>query len=422
MSKLNYEPITLKSSDLLYDYDTLYLQSEIYYVKSLYIHPLIKNNFINLRANIIDLNPALIVKCIQGTEQDFIMLMNKAKEFLNDNFHGNGATKEVLLKLFREAVFGYYILTPLIEEDDVSDIKVYAWNHITCKANGKRYLTNLSFASPEDYNRWYDRLLRRHNLISGLENSLGHHTDRKGTDKFYLRLDFQLSHIMSTDCNVIHIRKQPKVKYTWEYLKKNNMLDDEMIAYIKDRVVSGYGFLISGRGGSGKSTLLNNMIDLIPFDESVLISQESDELYSSHPQMQIEHTLDICRGGNKIVYSLDDELRIGLLQDIDNFIVGEIKGGEALYCFTTGVSTGARFMGTIHSNDAAGSVRRMAHCAKYVSDFSVEALEEMLTSTPFCLIHMSRFSIDEILEVVGWDYDNKCLIFKKVYNKYSKAA
>lgn len=38
-------------------------------------------------------------------------------------------------------------------------------------------------------------------------------------------------------------------------------------------------------------------------------------------------------------FSLEDELRLGLLQDIDNFVIGEIKGGEALHVFTTAMST-----------------------------------------------------------------------------------
>lgn len=117
---------------------------------------------------------------------------------------------------------------------------------------------------------------------------------------------------------------------------------------------------------------------------------------------------------------MEDELRFGLLQDIDNFVVGEIKGGEALYVFTTALSTGARFMGTIHSNTAAGSVRRLAQCAKYISDYSVETLEEMLSSIPFCLIHMSNFSIDEILEIEGGNSEVGQLKYHKVYNKKMK--
>lgn len=409
MGKLNYEKQFF--GDYVYT-------SKQYKVQSMYAYPGIRDSFINLRANIIDLNPALITKCVQGTEQDFIMLMNKAKDFLEINNDGNDAAQVLLLDLFQECVFGYYVLTPLIKAKDVSDIKVLAWNKITCKANGERYLTNLSFFSEDDYNRWFERILRIHRLQKADESALQHCTDRKGVENYYLRVDIQLESIISTECNNIHIRKIPKEKYTWEYLKENKMLDDDMIDYLKDRINAGYGFLISGRGGSGKSTLLNNMIDIIPFNESVLVSQESDELYSEvHPQIQFEHTIEMKRNGNIINFSLEDELRLGLLQDIDNFIIGEIKGGEALYVFTTAMSTGARFFGTIHSNDARGSVRRLAQCARYVSDYPMETLEEMLTSTPFCLIHMSRFSIDEIVEIAGWDYKNQSLMYKEIYKK-----
>lgn len=193
---------------------------------------------------------------------------------------------------------------------------------------------------------------------------------------------------------------------------ENGMLDEDMEMYLRDRVLAGYGFLISGRGGSGKSTLLNNMMDWIPFEESVLVSQESDELYSNvHPQIQFEHTM--------ADFTLEDELRLGLLQDIDNFVIGEIKGGEALHVFTTALSTGARFFGTIHANDARSSVVRLAQCARYVSDYPMETLEEMLTCVPFVLVHMSRFSIDEILEIDGWDAAEKKLRFAEVYRKES---
>ena len=177
-------------------------------------------------------------------------------------------------------------------------------------------------------------------------------------------------------------------------------------------------YFIQGFIGSGKSTLLNNMIDLIPYNQSVLVSQESDELYSNeHPQIQFEHTMTIRKNDVVTDFSLEDELRLGLLQDIDNFIIGEIKGGEALYVFTTAMSTGARFFGTIHSNDAASSVTRLAQCARYVSDYPMETLEEMLTCMPFVLVHMSHFSIDEILEVDGFDEARRRLNFKEVYLK-----
>lgn len=395
------------------------LKSNIYNVDSLFRKDELTDMFLKLKANVCDLNPALVTKCITGTEQDFIMLMNRAKEFIEFNFERAGPeVKRQLLEMFQQCVFGYYVLTPLIIAKDVSDIKVLGFDHVVVKANGERYVTDVSFFSEDDYRSWYERIHRIHRLGRAEEFALGHCTDRKGVDAFYLRIDVQHSCITSTEKNNIHIRKMPKEKLTWDYLKENGMLDDEMMEYLADRINAGYGFLISGRGGSGKSTLLNNMVDWIPFNQSILVSQESDELYSNvHPQIQFEHTMTVRKNDVVTDFTLEDELRLGLLQDIDNFIIGEIKGGEALHVFTTAMSTGARFFGTIHSNDARSSVTRLAQCARYVSDYPMETLEEMLTCMPFVLIHMSHFSIDEIVEIDGWDGTNRKLKFAQVYRK-----
>ena len=413
MSELNYKPEVV---------DEDVYTSSLYNISSLYDDPKIKDDFIDFRAHMVDLNTALITKCITGTEQDFFMLMRKAEDFLKNSKKGlNETTYAILMDMFKECVFGYYVITPLINAKEVSDIKIYSYNHITCKVNGVRKVTNLSFFSQEDYNKWFDRITRIHHLYRSQETALQYATDRKGVAHFLLRIDVELSSITSSDCNQLHIRKLPKEKYSWEYLIENNMVTDEMVDYIKNRIIAGYGFIISGRGGSGKSTLLNNMIDMIPFNESGLVAQESDELYSNiHPQLQFEHVMEVKKSGEEITYNLEDLLRLGLLQDIDNFIIGEVKGGEALYVFTTGMSTGARFFLTIHANNAAGSVRRLAHCARYISDYPVETLEEMLTATPVVLIHMSSFSVDEILEVNGWDAENACLRFNEIYRKHKK--
>ncbi len=413
MQKLQYQ----KKTD-----GSLIQEPSRYRVSSIFKESELTDMFLKLKANVCDLNPALVTKCITGTEQDFIMLMNRAKEFVEFNYPRAGPdVKRKLLDMFQQCVFGYYVLTPLIIAKDVSDIKVLGFDHIVVKANGERYVADISFFSEDDYKSWYERIHRIHKLGRAEEFALGHCTDRKGVDAFYLRIDVQHACITSTEKNNIHIRKMPKEKLSWEYLKENGMLNDEMMEYLADRIGAGYGFLISGRGGSGKSTLLNNMVDWIPFNQSILVSQESDELYSNvHPQIQFEHTMTVRKNDVVTDFTLEDELRLGLLQDIDNFIIGEIKGGEALHVFTTAMSTGARFFGTIHSNDARSSVTRLAQCARYVSDYPMETLEEMLTCMPFVLIHMSHFSIDEIVEIDGWDATNKKLKFAQVYRKECK--
>ncbi|MCR5196589.1 MAG: Flp pilus assembly complex ATPase component TadA [Pseudobutyrivibrio sp.] len=410
MPELNYIPSAPKEH---------ILHSEIYEVKSNYQNEELMNLYKRLKGNVIDINKSSIAKSVQGTEQDFLALMGRAKRYLNEYLQDlDEEVKKTLLDMFQSAVFGYYILTPLIDAEDVSDIKVLAWNHIVCKSNGNRYKTNLSFISEQDYNDWYNRLRRIHRIKGDIHNAATYCTDRKTTDAFYMRIDWQDRKLVSSDAYNIHIRKIPTDKYSWEYLKQARMVNDEMIEYFRDRIVNGYAFLVSGQGGSGKTSLLNKLLDWIPYNQSVLVSQESDELYSEgHPQMQFEHTMTLSHGEEKAEYSLEDELRLGLLQDIDNFVIGEIKGAEALYVFTTALNTGARFLGTIHSNDAVSSVTRLAQCARYKSDYPMETLEEMISSIPFVLIHMDHFSVKEILEIKDFDYDLKRLNFNIVYKK-----
>ena len=80
-------------------YEKLYLKADMYKVSSLYNHPQIRDLFIDLKANVVDLNPALVTKCIQGTEQDFKMLMDKAKEFLIINSLPSSISVVIILEL-----------------------------------------------------------------------------------------------------------------------------------------------------------------------------------------------------------------------------------------------------------------------------------------------------------------------------------
>src|SRR5574344_652060 len=112
------------------------LASEFYSVESMFSDESMNQKFLQLKANVCDLNPALVTKCITGTEQDFIMLMDRASDYVDLRFSDLGETgKAHLIEMFRQCVFGYYVLTPLIESKEVSDIKVLSFDHIVVKAN-----------------------------------------------------------------------------------------------------------------------------------------------------------------------------------------------------------------------------------------------------------------------------------------------
>ena len=115
-------------------------ESSIFHVESVYDNESVRDKFQNLKANVCDLNPALVTKCITGTEQDFIMLMKRASDYLDRNFLDcSEDDRKLLLEMFSHSVFGYYVLTPLIMSKEVSDIKVLDYNHVVVKASGERY-------------------------------------------------------------------------------------------------------------------------------------------------------------------------------------------------------------------------------------------------------------------------------------------
>ena len=106
MSKLNYK----KKTD-----GNLNLDSKVYQTDSIFSQKDVNDMFLQLKANVCDLNPALVIKSITGTEQDFIMLMNRAKDYIERSFPmADMELRKQLLEMFRQCVFGYYVLTPHI--------------------------------------------------------------------------------------------------------------------------------------------------------------------------------------------------------------------------------------------------------------------------------------------------------------------
>jgi pilus assembly protein CpaF len=181
--------------------------------------------------------------------------------------------------------------------------------------------------------------------------------------------------------------------------------------YLKKRVTEGGGFLLAGKGGSGKTTGLNWLIDQIPEYYSGLVIQENEELFSNHPDMAFEHTV-INRGEGKIEYTLGDLARNGLLTDIDYFIIGEIKGGEALYLLNA-IYTGAKGWASVHGASAREAMKKLTDYIKYNSDYTQEEALEMLVHLD-TVVFMENFKVKEIAEVAGFDEEKGDLIYRMI--------
>ena len=311
-------------------------------------------------------------------------------------------------------IFGFHVLTEVMAAKDISDIKVLSWNNVRIKQLGKRKGTDIRFWSPEDFRGSVEMFAVKNGINLGNVNAIQTFTDKRSSGEFIYRFNISTGTINSTGEPYLHIRKISKKKKTLEDLIDLRMLTEEMAEYLDRRRDAGY-VVICGKNGSGKTHLLNALLDEIPHDESVLVVQENEELFSdTHPDMMFQH-IAVRRGDKKISYGLKELVINGLLTDIDHIIIGEIKGEEALH-FITAALTGCTGMTTIHSIDAKGAIDKLADYCKWGSDYTRDEILKLLSCVK-TIVYIDDFQIKEIVENHGWDESTKQNRLQVVYDK-----
>lgn len=321
-------------------------------------------------------------------------------------------TTDATVAAFRKYIWGYHVLDDLIYDDSISDIKVIDENNIRVKRYGKRESTDIHFSSRNDYLSFVNYVAIKNKTNISDINAIQTFTDKETNPKFILRFNIMTSFVTSTGLPYLHIRKIPKDKYSMDKLQSLGMFDEKTKNFLIDQAKNSMGILFTGKGASGKTTLMNAMLEEIPHDKSVLVIQENEELFTvSHPEMMFQHIVT-SRGESKIQYDLSDLARNGLLIDLDYFVIGEIKGGEALY-FLNAAYTGHRCWASVHGVNSTEAMDKLADYVKYESDYTKEDALRMLRGIK-TVIFMQDFKVKEISEVVGWDEEAKNLKYKRI--------
>lgn len=340
-------------------------------------------------------------------------------------FEEKGLSDEAIeqeLKKIEKYIWGYYIIEDLINDETISDIKIYNENNVRIKRFGKRFSGNVKFRDKKDYLRFVDIICSRNKVNLSDLDAIQIFTDIDSNEKFRLRFNLTSSIINSSREPVVHIRKIPKIKKTLYDLVHNVDIDgnpdpvfpEELVPILEWMASEASGILYTGKGASGKTTLMNAMGDKIPESQSGLTIQESDELFSNHPDMMYQHVIK-SRGESKIQYTLKDLAINGLLTDLDYFIIGEIKGGEAAY-FMNAAYTGHKCWASVHGVNSTEAMNKLADYVKYETDYSREDIMRMLQYMRF-VIFMKDYHIEEISEITGFSEETHDLVYEPVYKR-----
>ncbi len=342
--------------------------------------------------------------------------MQYIEAIVNDEYISTGRLKRedkaALIDKLNTALFKLYIIQPMIDDPNVTDIKITAPDSIRCRVKGKAYISNIEFIDASDLNRFIESLAIRDNI--SLDVPAQTFTDNRDED-YVLRFSFTSEYVNSVDYSYVHIRKVPRKKLLGPDLIKAGMMDKKVQDYLLDCAKNSRGVVFAGPPGSGKTVALNWFLEE-GYEQSaeILVIQENDELFAYRKGVMFEHVVNYPEAGQKAV-DLEELGKLALVAGANVFIIGEAKGPEICSAITLS-NSGCRTAITIHSPSSTETIDKMADLAQrgYSNDYdqAKKSLKNFQT-----IVYMKDFAVQEISEITGYNDTTKEIEYKYIYRK-----
>ena len=317
-----------------------------------------------------------------------------------------------LTALFEQYIFGYSRISPLIDDPEVSDIRIVSHDNIRIKKSGRRMDAGIGFLSEKEYRQFVDYVATKNQVNISNLNAIQRFTDADSHPDFILRFTVSMPLVNTYSEPYLCIRKVPRDFPEMEELIGRGMLSRELAQLLICRFRGG-STLICGGNSSGKTTLLNALKETLPDDVAILVTQQADELTTKrHPDMMFLHSLP-GSGESQVSYDLKNISIAGLTMDVDFFIIGEVKGDEALYLLNAAY-TGQLCAATLHAPAADRAVDKLVDYAMYGSRYSRDELMKMMECFT-TLVFMEKYGVKQVFANRVWNPETKEMNYERLY-------
>lgn len=337
--------------------------------------------------------------------------LREAEELLGRRYPGKRELISGISEAFEQYIFGYSRLSTLIDDWTISDIRVIGHDNIRIKRRGQRMDAGICFASEKEYRQFIDYVAVKNQVNISNLNAIQRFTDTDSHPDYILRFTLSMPIVNTYSEPYLCIRKVPRFFPQVRELVECRMMSEEVAKLLIQRFRQG-STLICGGNSSGKTTLLNALKETLPDDMAVLVTQQADELTTQrHPDMMFLHSLPGTTE-SKVNYDLKHISIAGLTMDVDCFIIGEIKGEEALYLLNA-ACTGQLCAATIHASAADRAADKLVDYAMYDSRYSRDELMRMMDCFQ-TIVFMEHYRVRQIYSCKGWDEERKSLIYESL--------
>lgn len=337
--------------------------------------------------------------------------LREAGEHIRRRGIAAGEWAERILEAFGQYIFGYSKLSPLIDDPSISDIRVIGYDNIRVKREGRRMDAGISFTDEREYRQFIDYIATKNQVNISNLNAIQRFTDTESHPDFILRFTLSMPLVNTYSEPYLCIRKVPRKFPQIRDLIHKRMMSEETAQFLVRRFRQG-STIICGGNSSGKTTLLNALKETLPDDMAVLVTQQADELTTLyHPDMMFLHSLPGSTE-SRVSYDLKHISIAGLTMDVDCFIIGEIKGEEALYLLNA-ACTGQLCAATIHASSADKAADKLVDYAMYESRYSRDELMRLMDCFK-TFVFMDHFQVREIYTCKGWNEGKRSLVYERV--------
>jgi pilus assembly protein CpaF len=304
-------------------------------------------------------------------------------------------------------------ITPLLDDQDVSEVLINGPQQIYYEKAGRLYLSDIQFRSEQ--------------FLMAAARNIGEFVGRtigNGEPTMDARLpDGSRVHVIippsSRSGTCISIRRFKQATFDLDSLVKFGSLTEETAEFLKLVVLLHKNIVIAGGTGTGKTSLLNALSAAIPDTERIVVIEDSSELQLRQPHtVYLEAQPQQPDGSGRV--TIRDLFVASLRMRPDRIVVGEVRRGEALDLIQSMISGHAGSLTTVHANTARDAAIRL-ETLSLMSDVSlpVYVARAQVASAIHLVVQIRRLhdgsrKLYGITECLGLDESNN-YVLKDLY-------
>lgn len=263
---------------------------------------------------------------------------------------------ESLTERVYDSIAGYGFLKKYIEDEEVEEINVNAYDNIWVLYPKEKKRIAETFATPKECETMIKKISAMSGLVLDGSSPTGDTYISKGV-RMSAAIPPVIEESVGASCS---IRKQKKNSITKEKMIEFGTTTQEQLDFLVACLKSGLSIAIAGETGSGKTADMNYLLSQIT-NKRLYTIEDTKELELDEFNERGERINDLVQFYTKEPpnpVTMNDLLRLALRYDPDIIVPAEMRGEEAQTAVEAG-RTNHTILSSLHANSAKGAYKRI---------------------------------------------------------------